>query len=381
MKERIIMRTTHCWIELDKEALLNNYQFFCDRIGKSKIAPVLKANAYGHGLSEVYHILAPYKPSWLCVNYLYEGEKLRQWGYDGRILVLGPIVSLEEIELAGSLEIELVIGNEEMLALWLEASSQPCIHIKFDTGLSRQGFAAEKALIIAGQLVPHRLKITGVLTHFANVEDALENDFAQRQISLLKAAKEAFVEKKLQVKCHASSSASSLLYEQDYFDLCRIGISLYGLCPSKLTLPSYQDAFGHVANLKPVLSWKTKIAQVRPLLGGEYVGYGCTFKAPGPMKIAVLSVGYFEGYPRIAANHQSYVLVKGVKCPIIGRICMNMTIVDVSKVSTVAVGTTATLIGSEKKETIDAQDLGDWSKTINYEIVTRLNSSIPRQIN
>jgi alanine racemase len=136
-----------------------------------------------------------------------------------------------------------------------------------------------------------------------------------------------------------------------------------------------------VVELKPVLSWRAKITSLNDVAQGQYVGYGCTFKARHAMRVAVVPVGYFEGYPRIASGSQAYVLIHGERCPIVGRICMNMMMVDVTDIAAkVAVGAVVTLIGADGQEYISASDVATWSETIHYELVTRLNPAIERRV-
>jgi alanine racemase len=180
---------------------------------------------------------------------------------------------------------------------------------------------------------------------------------------------------------HAASSASSLLMRDSHFDLVRLGISLYGVWPSPMTKVSYLQLNSKVADLKPVLSWKTEITTLKKVHAGQYIGYGCTYRANHEMDIAVLPVGYNEGYPRIAGESPAYVLIKGQRCPIVGRICMNMMMVDVTHVSKkLIIGDEVVLIGPSGDETVSAADIATWSKTIHYELFSKLHPAIPRHV-
>ena len=372
------MDSTHCWIELDKGALIRNYRFFVSRIGHERFAPVLKSNAYGHGLSELYEMLKGEGPRWICVNYIFEGVKLRALGFEGRVLVVGPVLGSELMEAADA-GLDVTVGNEELLAVWIEMPRKPTAHIKFNSGMCRQGFDPRVCQPLGERLVPHKQNIAGVSTHFANVEDVTDNGFALKQLQCLESVKTSWQAMGFDLLYHAASSASSMIIAESHLDLCRVGISLYGLWPSSLTRLSYAKLYPQLAPLEPVLSWKTRITTLRDLEGGEYVGYGCTFKASRPMKIAVISVGYYEGYPRIAGNDsRSFVLVRSKRCPLVGRICMNMMMVDVSSLQQVEVGDEVTLLGKDGDEHVSADDLAAWAQTINYEIVTCLNAQIPR---
>ena len=217
------------------------------------------------------------------------------------------------------------------------------------------------------------------MSHFACVEDFSRQDSAKQQIKVLESAQKIFKKENINIKYHIAASAASLLLPKSHFDMIRVGISLYGFWPSLTTKTSYESNISTKTPLTPALSWKTKIASLRKISPGQAVGYGHTFTASSHMQIAVLPVGYFEGYPRLAgSDKQAHVLIKGQTCSIVGRICMNMMMVDVSKISNPTVGEVVTLIGKDKKEEITAEQIAQWAQTIQYEIVSKLNPKIPR---
>ncbi len=378
------------WVKIDGSALRHNYRVFVKIAGEERVALVLKSNAYGHGLKETYQALTAgskdetlKKNSYLCTNYLFEARALRGLGFAGRILVVGPLpyeTLHDHFAEARELNAEVIIGNRENLESWLSLSEKPQVHIKFDTGMSRQGFYAEEAFSIADLLKSHKKNVIGLCTHFANVEDVLEHDYAAKQLSLFDSAVQAFHKNGLTPLKHAASSASCLLLKQSRFDLCRIGISLYGMWPSKATRLSYLQTFKDLVELLPVLSWYTTITTLKTVKSGQFIGYGCSIRAVQDMKVAVLPVGYYEGFPRLASDAHSYVLIRGVRAPIVGRVCMNMMMVDVTHLSTVTIGDQVTLIGGDQGETISANDLAGWAQTINYELLSRIHPDIPRII-
>jgi alanine racemase len=368
------------WIELNAENLRHNFQQFAKLMGHDKLAPVLKSNAYGHGIKEIYHALSPEDPIWISVNYVEEGAALRGFGYKGRILVVGPFIP-DEIKKAHLHKLEMFLGHEEGLTSWLQSREKPEIHIEFDTGMSRQGFRPSDADKIAERLLPQKNLVKGVCMHFANVEDVTEHDYAKLQLKKFEDSKAAFTKRGYNSISHSASSASVLILDESRFDLARFGIALYGFWPSQATRLSYKQLYGDLIDIKPVLSWRTKITSINHVAQGQYVGYGCTFKARHDMVIAVLPVGYYEGYPRMASGSQAYVLIHGERCPIVGRICMNMMMVDVSDIAKkIAVGDVVTLIGKDVSEIIGASDVATWSQTIHYELVTRLNPAIERRL-
>jgi alanine racemase len=368
------------WIEISGEHLRQNLRAFSKIMGPQRLAPVLKSNAYGHGLKEVYRALAGEQLEWISVNYVNEGEQLRAAGYSGRVLVVGPFIP-HEIEAAYRANLDLFLGHHEGLSAWLASRVKPKVHIEFDTGMGRQGFRPDDAGMVADLLLAHKDHVKGVCMHFANVEDVTEHEYARLQLAKFAGVKQEFLRRGMQCISHAASSASVLILEDSRFDLARFGISLYGFWPSQATRLSYMQLHGGLVDLKPVLSWRTKITSLNRVSHGQYIGYGCTFKARHDMTIAVLPVGYFEGYPRMASGGQAYVLIHGERCPIVGRICMNMMMVDVTDLaSKVSVLDDVTLIGRDGLETILASDVATWAQTIHYELVTRLNPAIERRI-
>ena len=370
-----------CWIEISRSALIQNYTIFSDILGQKGVIPILKSNAYGHGLTQTFEVLRNVGLNWIGVNYLSEAETLRKLGYDGNILNVGPF-SEEALKKAYELKTQVLIGNREIFEAWRKLPERAQIHLKLDTGLSRRGFSFEDLQTLLPEFKKLKAHIVGLATHFANVEDVTNSDFAYLQLSrLLKAAAFLRAEGFPSLLVHAASSASTLLIKQSRLDLCRIGISLFGLWASELTRLSYQGTFQHAElELKPVLSWRTRLNSLRDISEGDYVGYGCTFKAPRAMKIGLIPVGYYEGYPRIAGGRRAHALVRGRRCSILGRICMNMSMIDLDNVPEACIGDIVTLIGRDRNEEVTAEQLGLWADTIHYEIVTRLNSEIPRII-
>ncbi|MFW7382039.1 MAG: alanine racemase [Oligoflexus sp.] len=367
-----------CRIELDAQALRENYRTFCQISNDAIAIPVIKSNAYGHGLREVYQILATEQPPWLAVNYPEEGRELRHYQYTGRILVVGP-TDPKHFAWCHEEKLEIILGDFPSIAAWQALPQGPIGHIKIDTGMSRQGFIPEDLPQLLKLLRPEdQQQLYGICSHFANVEDVLEHENALKQLERFQQAKDKFAAAGFKLAPHIASSASTLLMEPSLFAMTRIGISLYGVWPSGKTRLSYLQNHQTIADLRPVLSWRTEVALTKTVKEGDFIGYGCTYRAVQDMKIAVLPVGYYEGYPRVASGRGSYVLIKGKRCPLVGRICMNMMMVDISHLQHVAAGDPVTLIGADGQESISAEDLAAWSDTIHYELFTRLNPRIPR---
>jgi alanine racemase len=369
-----------CWIELNAAALKHNVDVFRKLAGTAIMVPVIKSNAYGHGLKEIHEILASKQPEWLGVNYLSEAARLRKLGYQNRILVVGPI-DPKACREAFELQTDIFLSEETTLQEWIATpdESKARAHLKIDTGMSRQGFLPEQAAALIQRLEPYNEKLVGICSHFSNVEDVLEQTYANQQIDAFTSVVHQFRGAGFQLMSHIAASSSALIMQSSRFDLVRVGISIYGLWPSRATQLSFLQSFGKLVELKPVLSWKTEVAIVKGVHAGQFIGYGCTYKALRDMTIAVLPVGYYEGYPRLASN-RGHVLIRGQRCPIVGRICMNMMMVDISHLPQVKTGEIVTLIGGDGAEHIEAAQIGEWADTIHYEIVTQLNPDIPRRV-
>lgn len=368
------------WLEISRDALVHNVRTFQKILGTPKAAFVLKSNAYGHGIKETYEAIKNETLPILCTNYVFEAVMMRRLGYKGRLLMVGPFVA-DQMQLAYDNDIELFLGHLDGLDAWLQTPHKPKLHIEFDTGMSRQGFLPSSAALVAEKLLPYKQLVKGVCMHFANVEDVTEHSYADLQLELFATSKEEFAKRGFQLEHHAASSASALILESSHFDFCRVGISLFGFWPSLPTKISYAQLHGkNAVELKPALSWKANVTGITQVKAGQYIGYGCTFKARKDMRVGVVPVGYYEGYPRIASGSPAYVLIRGERCPIVGRICMNMMMVDLSDLSASAIGDVATLIGHDGKEFIAASDVASWSQTIHYELVTRLHGDMERRL-
>jgi alanine racemase len=222
--------------------------------------------------------------------------------------------------------------------------------------------------------------LAGISTHFANIEDTTSHDFAQGQFAaygrIVQTVERLFTGPLIR---HTACSAAVLLFNRTHLDLARVGISLYGLWPSKETYVSCLERGKPSLDLRPVMSWKTKVAQVKDVPEGGYVGYGLTWRATRPTRIAVLPVGYYEGFNRDLSG-LAHVLVRGKRAPVRGRVCMNMCMVDVTDVPGAALEDEVVLLGRQGDERITAEQLAAWSGTISYEVVSRIHPDLPRVV-
>lgn len=247
--------------------------------------------------------------------------------------------------------------------------------------MSRQGFLPNQIDTLIESLTDkYRENLYGLCSHFANVEDVLEQEYALLQLQRFQEATKKFQKAGFKLSTHLASSASTLLSFKTHFSMTRTGISLYGLWPSDKTKLSYHNQNHKLVNLQPVLSWYTHVAMTKTIEEGTFIGYGCSYRANKKLKLAVLPVGYYEGYPRLAGSRGAYVLIRGKRCPVIGRICMNMMMVDITHVEQLEDKEKVTLIGRDQSETITAAELASWADTIHYELLCCLNPDIPRRI-
>lgn len=373
------------WVEVDAGALRWNIRQFRARLGSAALGAVVKSNAYGHGILEVAALARDEGVLWLCVNGVEEAELLRRSGHGGRILVMGH-VPLDRLETVVELDLRPVVYDRETVRrldeLARRAHKRVAVHLKIETGTHRQG-VAEDEVVAFGTLVAAcpGLTLEGATTHFANIEDTTDHRFAKAQIDRFDRALDLLREAGLAVAVrHAACSAAALLFARTHLDLARIGISLYGHWPSRETYVSCLEKEGRpTVELRPALTWKTRVAQVKEVPEGAFVGYGCTFRTTRPSRLAVLPVGYHEGYDRRLSG-VAHVLVRGRRAPVRGRVCMNICMVDITDVPGVALEDEVVLLGAQGEERVGADQLAAWCGTISYEILSRIHPSLPRLV-
>jgi alanine racemase len=368
------------WMEISKDAIKHNVQAFKKHVGDNIIlAPCVKSNAYGHGLVEIAKLALEAGADWLCVNCTDEAEQLRQVGIKSPIMIMG-YLSEDDTQKVGELQARVFVYSLET-AKQLSAASQQQnktinIHIKVDTGMSRQGIPANEAPEFINQVknLPG-LKLEGVCTHFATADEPEKPEQFDKQLNAFKKLTEKLKPEYPDLIYHCSNSAATLLYPEARFNLVRPGISIYGYWPSPITqrLAEPQDII-----LKPSLTLKTKVAMVKNLPKGACVSYGCTFVTEVTTKIAVLPIGYYDGLSR-KLSRAGEVLIRGQRARILGRVCMNIIMVDVTSINEVAQDDEVVIIGEQGVDRITVEEVADKVGTINYEITTRLRESVPRK--
>lgn len=369
------------YIELSSKNLIHNVKSLRAQAKKgTKVSVAVKGNAYGHGEREVVKVLEGHvdyfqidsieelrilrkvtKKSVLLLGYVQKSDL-------GDVIKLGAILSVYSLE-----QLKSISAMAEMLKRKQE------VHLSVDAHLGREGFMPETLPEVFEYLKKNKnLKLAGVYAHFANIEDTNNFTHAKRQIKryeevLKLVAKHGFKK----IFTHMSATSGLLVYEkaQGVNALVRLGIGAYGMWPSKHIEFMYKQKL----ELLPVLSWKTKVAQVKELPAGHTVGYGLTHMTYEPTRVAVIPQGYADGLDRRMSNNGE-VLIRGARCKIIGRVSMNMCTVDVTHLDQVGLEDEVVIIGTQGKEKISAEDIAQNIGTINYEVTTRLSSLLPRII-
>lgn len=373
------------WVEISKKALVGNIDSMRARVRPGvKIMAVVKANAYGHGLKEVASIAAEHGVDFFGVNCLQEALTLRALKIKTPVLVLGytPLANLKD---AVNHDVSLVVYNPETVNRLQEAAARykknAKIHIKIETGLNRQGVTRDRLGEFL-KLVKSKknIEVEGMSTHYANIEDTTEHSYAHRQIENFREAREAFESAGVSVKYrHTACTAAAILFDDVHFEMIRLGIGLYGLWPSKETKISAYERKITGVDLKPVMKWKSIVAQVKEVEANSFIGYGCSDFVTQASRIAIIPVGYYDGYDRKLSN-SGYVIIRGKRAPVLGRICMNMFIVDVTNIEGARCEDEVLLLGADEDDAISAETMAAKIGTINYEVVTRINESLPRVV-
>jgi alanine racemase len=369
------------WIEVAADALINNVRQVRRLIGPTRLLmAVVKANAYGHGAIPTTNILLDAGVDHLAVATLAEGMELRKGGITAPILVLGYTPSWLALDAVQTNIAITVYEWETLLALETVAAQvglRATVHVKVNTGMNRLGLAPQE---VTGFLRTSRqcthIDVEGIFTHFAT-SDLADKSFAHVQFRQFAVMLEQLHQAGLRPRlAHAANSAAILTLPDTYLDMVRCGIALYGLHPDEVEtrLP---------ATFRPALTWKAQVAHVLTLTSGESVSYGREFIAPHRMVVAVIPVGYADGFPR-RPYHWGHVLIHGEPAPILGRVCMDQTIVDVTKIARqhgpVQQGDEVVLIGRQGQTELTPDSIARQLRTNNYDVICRILGRVPRII-
>lgn len=366
-------RPTKCTIDL--AAFRKNLDAVKKTVGNTKIMALVKADAYGHGLLKIAAEAEAWGIDYLGVAALEEGIALRTAGITVPILCLGALPMGSEILCATSGVEQAVFSKEAIMRLEEACRTQQKIanvHLKIETGMHRTGVRCGTALqeVLDALKACDCVHLKGVFTHFA-ASDAADEAYTRRQVNEFRRALAQIRENGFSnFLTHSANSGAILSYPDLYFDMVRAGIILYGYYPSNETKRPFDVA--------PVLSWETAVVAINDVKAGEKISYSGTFQAPHDMRVAVLPVGYGDGYRRLLSN-QGTVLIHGRRAPIIGNICMDMTMVDITDIEDVILGDCAVLLGKQGTEEITADELAGLCQTISYEVMLSVTPRVPKE--
>ncbi|PIT87865.1 MAG: alanine racemase [Candidatus Magasanikbacteria bacterium CG10_big_fil_rev_8_21_14_0_10_40_10] len=366
----------NAWVEIDSKAIKYNLAQLKKMIGpKTMLMPVLKANAYGHGIMPMAKLCESNPAvSRICVVNSQEALYLTNAGFKKPIIILSwfdfdPKIALKLAKKSLIWPLFTLKQAKFLNQIGDKAKTKLKVHLKIDIGASRVGILPNQITEFVGKIKKMKhIHIEGVYSHFSSSEE--NREVTEEQLNIFQQAVKKLNENGLKpVMRHVSCSAAGILYQTARLDGYRPGIAVYGLHPSNLTKSKI--------NLKPALSWHTKIIQIKRLPTGTKIGYDQTYTLKRPTVLAVLPIGYADGFDRRLSN-QGEVLVNGKRCPVLGKVCMNLTMIDVTNCWSAREGDKATLIGKQKNLIITADDMAKWCQTINYEIVERINPQLER---
>lgn len=374
----VVMRPDRpTWLEVDLSAIARNTHLVKDLVGPDvRVLVSLKADAYGHGALRVARTALNNGASWLGVATVSEATPLRDAGLDAPTLVFGYAAPWQARQVA-QLDLRATVYSLDIARALsraaLDLGREVRVHVKIDTGMGRLGLRWEDTPAVVALLEAlHRLPgiiVEGVFTHFATADSA-DQTYALRQLERFESVLAALGQRGLRPPLvHAANSAATLTLPAARYDMVRPGVAIYGLSPSPdVRLPG---------RFRPALAFKTQVAQVKDIPPGEGVSYGATYITTRTTRIAVLPVGYADGFRRAPANWGE-VLVRGRRAPVVGRVCMDQSMVDVSEIPGVRQGDEVTLIGKQGEDELTAEDVAARLGTINYEVVAELLARVPR---
>ena len=360
------------WIEIDLKNLENNINEFKKIMSpQSQLLAIIKANAYGHGMIEIAHYLNKLGIKHFGVATIDEGIKIRKSGVLGEILILGytdinRVKELKKYDLTQTL-IDYIYAKE----LNSKKEKIKC-HLKIETGMNRLGIVYNNLSELQNVFNLPNLEITGIYSHLCCADSRKKSDlkYTEQQIKNFNFAITKLKEAQIKIpKIHLQSSYGLLNYSSLKYDYVRIGIAMYGVLVSADAIPEEQ------VNLKPVLSLKSKIILIRDIPKDSYISYGRTFKTKRPTTMAVLPIGYADGLPRNLKNGQ--VIIKDQIFPIVGRICMDQLMIDITDGINISRGDTAIIIGKSKNKEIKAETLAQNSDSITDELLSRMGDRLP----
>ena len=377
------------YIELEKEALANNLDFLQDLFdSRVQISSVVKGNAYGHGVIEYVPMAESLGVNHFSVHSADEARSVldAKKKTDTEVMIMGYIDN-EDLKWAIENKISFFVFEFDRLIKAAEVAAalnkKALIHVELETGMNRTGFARSDLDILISLLKTNanHLDFVGLCTHFAGAESIANHLRVQHQKDQYNEMAEIFRKNGLEPKMkHTCCSAASIRLPDMHFDMVRIGILQYGFWPSREVFIEYLKGKNLKQDpLRRVISWKSWVMNTKSVEMGEFIGYGTTYLAQRDMTIAIIPIGYSHGFSRSLSN-QGRVLINGYRVPVVGMVNMNNMAVDATEIPNVSKGDTVTLIGKEDEVEISVSSFGELSDQLNYELLTRLPSRIPRRV-
>jgi len=364
------------WVEVNLENLKHNCRTVKQLVGENvKIAAVVKANGYGHGAVQVSKACLEAGADFLTVAVLSEAVELREAGFTCPILIMG-WTPIEGYAMAIEQELRLTIYNqqeaEKLNRIAIALGKRAKVHLKLDTGMSRLGFQADEAGLAIAEAVlsMEGIEVEGLFSHLSK-GDEYDKTFAQGQVQKFKSFMdelEARTGRRIPI-CHLGASACIIDIPEGHFDMVRPGIMLYGYQPS--------NQMHYIPHLKPALTWKARVAHIKTLPAGRLIGYNGTFELYRDTLVATIPVGYADGYNRMLSNN-GYVICRGKKLPIIGKVCMDQFMVDASEIPDMQPGDEVILLGTADGVSITVSEMAQHWGTIEHEVTCSIASRVPR---
>jgi alanine racemase len=361
------------WVEVSRSRLAANFRNIREVAGERvTIAPVVKADAYGHGALEVSRVLEAEGARWLAVSCVAEGVALREGGIGCRILVMAGVLPFERDAAFGRGLTPVVHSFEELRALD-EAGIAGPVHFKVDTGMTRLGARAEPPEVVAALRSLRKLRVEGLMSHFASAED-FTSPQSEMQIAQFGMIRDAVRDAGFASDILHFSSTNGLAYNRRdaWHSLVRPGLSLYGyISPGRGETPSL------ALSVQPILSWRARLVAVKDIPAGTSIGYGARFHAPHAMRVGVIAAGYADGVPHRLSN-RGHVVAGGRRAPILGAVSMDLTTIDLTLSPQLRVSDAVTLIGREGDASIDAQQIAETAGEISYSVLCGIGNRVRR---
>jgi alanine racemase len=359
------------WAEVNLQTLRENFNKL-QAYTRSEMMPIVKADAYGHGVIPVVRLLQSCGVKRFGVALLQEALEIKAVFPELTVMVIGA-TELDQTDSIVKEDIIPAVFQVSQAQVLSEAAVRQDktarLHIKVDTGMNRIGFRETDLEEIMEISALPNLFVEGIFTHFAS-SDSRDLSYAREQLKRFQAFYDKLKTAGLTIPIrHAANSAAIIQFPESHFELVRPGISLYGLTPS--------SQIGGSVGLEPIMSWKAKVSHIKSIKTGETVSYGRTFQAAYPTRVATIPVGYADGLRRALSN-QGEMLVQGARAMMIGRVCMDQTMLEVTKIPGVQVGDVVTILGKDGYEQITATEMAEWIGTISYEVVCGISKRVPR---